>query len=230
MILPPVCYFCDQLLPGNRRIICEDCWRSMEPAGAQFISQMVDRVPERAFGRLFSIFRFTDTFQQLIHLLKYERHTTLAVYFARQAATAFPSLQSSGYHLIVPVPLHPTRYREREYNQSMLFANALAAKLHISASDRILARTRSTVSQTTLNRRERIANVSAAFSVTESPAGKNILLVDDIFTTGSTVNACAIALNAAGCSRVDVLTMGIADDPTGKDNSDLDYERQQEES
>jgi ComF family protein len=111
--------------------------------------------------------------------------------------------------LVVPVPLHPRKLRAREFNQSLLLADRIARRLSLPLSFEHLVRIRDTQPQTELDRRERTRNVRRAFAVRE-PAGfenQRVLLVDDVLTTGATVNDCARALRRAGAQSVCVLTL-----------------------
>jgi ComF family protein len=121
-----------------------------------------------------------------------------------EALPALPALD-----VIIPVPLHPQRLREREYNQSLLLANRLSRQTGIPLLLACLLRIRPTVPQTSLSKKERLTNLRGAFSVSK-PAyiqGKRILLVDDVFTTGTTLNECAKTLRRAGSGHVYGLTL-----------------------
>jgi ComF family protein len=112
-------------------------------------------------------------------------------------------------NLIVPVPLHIGRLREREFNQSLLIADQIGRYLDIPVSCNDLTRTSPSPPQTTLPRKERLRNLRGAFAVPrpDSIADKQILLIDDVFTTGATVNQCAQALRKAGSGDVFALTL-----------------------
>ena len=161
----------------------------------------------RAFDRLFILFEFEDTIRQLIHLLKYKRHLTLASYFAIEASTRFEFSRHNPFDEIIPVPLHPTRKRERGYNQSEEIAVALGSILCIPVKSEHLTRIRFTSTQTRMTRDERDMNVSGAFKCTANLSKKNILLIDDVITTGSTVQACLKVLKDAGAETVDILVI-----------------------
>ncbi|GJL53538.1 MAG: hypothetical protein NPIRA02_06700 [Nitrospirales bacterium] len=111
--------------------------------------------------------------------------------------------------LIMPVPLHATRLRTREYNQALLLAHRLSAHIDIPLNYRTLIRTRETTPQTGLSRHDRLKNLRRCFAVTSPQAitEKNILLIDDVFTTGTTVNECAKTLRKAGSGNVYVVTL-----------------------
>jgi ComF family protein len=119
-----------------------------------------------------------------------------------------PALDS--IDLIMPVPLYVGRLREREFNQSLLLADRIGRHLSMPVSCADLIRIGPSPAQTTLSRKDRLNNLRGAFSVPhpESIAGKRILLIDDVFTTGATVNECAKTLRKAGSSDVFALTLG----------------------
>lgn len=110
----------------------------------------------------------------------------------------------------MPVPLHARRLREREFNQSLLLADRIGRHLNTLVSFTDLIRTAPSPAQTTLTRKGRLKNLRGAFALRhpESIAGKRILLIDDVFTTGTTVNECAKTLRKAGSGDVFVLTLG----------------------
>ena len=112
------------------------------------------------------------------------------------------------YDFLVPVPLHPKRLRRRGFNQARLLLRVWPQ----TPTDGLLVRVRHTQTQTGLNRRQRRRNIRGAFEVTDGDvvAGGRVLLVDDVFTTGATVNECARILRTAGACRVDVLTLARA--------------------
>lgn len=111
--------------------------------------------------------------------------------------------------LIVPVPLHAGRLREREFNQSLLLADLLGRYLNLPVVATALVRVLATAPQTTLTRPERLHNLRRAFAVQNAGnlAGRRVLLIDDVFTTGTTVNQCAKTLLKAGASTVHVVTL-----------------------
>lgn len=148
--------------------------------------------------------------RECIHMLKYERRLLLLNLFD-QLLTEFikAHIDIEEIDYLVPVPLHPTKLREREFNQSHLLCCVIARRFNRQISKRNLIRSKFTPPQTQLPPRERKSNIKDAFSVV-APAlleGKNILLLDDVFTTGSTVNECAKVLKNAGVRNVIVLTL-----------------------
>ena len=148
---------------------------------------------------------------EAIHRFKYSRalwfENFLAGLLIREAAPAL--LSGEKWHCIVPVPLHPVKLREREFNQAALLAAQLARATKIPLDEKILRRVNPTATQTLLTRDARAANMKNAFVVRQGVrlGGKRIVLVDDVFTTGATTNACAQALRAAGAAEVCVWTV-----------------------
>jgi ComF family protein len=116
------------------------------------------------------------------------------------------------YRLVVPVPLHPRRLRRRGFNQSLLLARRISRRYSLPLDFTALRRIRATVPQTELSAAERRKNIRGAFAVfrAQTITEKDILLVDDVFTTGATVEECAKVLLKAGANRVDVLTLARA--------------------
>jgi competence protein ComFC len=146
----------------------------------------------------------------IIHRYKYNR----ALYFEPFLADlllsrAVPALATSTWDLIVPVPLHQTRLREREFNQAERLARHLSAATGIPVETRLLRRSVPTQTQTVLGRPERIANVRRAFAIRRGKSldGQRIVLLDDVFTTGATTSACAKVLKSAGAGEVCVWTV-----------------------
>ncbi len=149
---------------------------------------------------------FQEPVQTLIHLFKYENRFALGKELGELMVQAWPAWRQP-VDLIVPVPLHARRYRERGYNQSERLARYLGERLHIPLETAALQRLRDTQPQVHLSAAERQANVAEAFAVRDGVddhrlLGKHILLIDDVFTTGATLSAAAAALYRVGATAV----------------------------
>jgi len=147
---------------------------------------------------------------EVIHRYKYQRALWFEPFLAQLLIERAQSeLATGSWDWIVPVPLHPTKQREREFNQAERLARRLSAAIHIPMNRRLLRRVVPTRTQTQLDREERAANVRNAFALREKEPlkGKRILLVDDVLTTGATTNACARVLRSAGAGDVCVWTV-----------------------
>jgi ComF family protein len=147
---------------------------------------------------------------EAIHRFKYSRalwfENFLADLLVREAA---PVLCAEPWDYLVPVPLHPLKEREREFNQAALLARRLSRATGIPPKENLLRRVLPTATQTLLTRDQRAANMHRAFAVSRGAEldGKRLVLIDDVFTTGATTNACAEALRDAGAAEVCVWTV-----------------------
>jgi ComF family protein len=171
---------------------------------------------EPAFARATAYGSYEGGLRELIHLLKYGGIRPAANVLGRMLAEAIgelvPNFPSDSV-AVVPVPLYRTKLREREFNHAELIARAAiklspdSSRLHLCAG--VLERRRETPSQTGLTRHQRRQNVKGAFGVAQPEAvkGREVLVVDDVFTTGATVSECARVLRRAGASRVWVATV-----------------------
>jgi len=147
---------------------------------------------------------------EVIHRYKYQRALWFESFLAELLCErARPALLSEPWDWLIPVPLHPTKQREREFNQAKRLALRLSRATQIPVNWRLLARVLPTPSQTLLSREERRANMRQAFKYTgrERVEGKRLVLIDDVFTTGATTGACARVLRRAGAAAVCVWTV-----------------------
>jgi ComF family protein len=151
--------------------------------------------------------------REVIHSLKYENRPELAECLARYLTAVFayepwPALAKT-INGVTPVPLHEQRLTERGYNQSELLAIAFCRSIQLALRPHWLRRIRMTRQQVGLNMQERQENVAEAFAAAPDVAGQSILLIDDVYTTGATLRACANAAMEAGASAVYGLTLAI---------------------
>jgi ComF family protein len=153
---------------------------------------------------------FAPPLQQAIHALKYGGLRVLAPLLAELLAEYWQS-SPLAVEVIVPVPLHSVRERRRGYNQSVLLAEELSKRVHVPVCNDALVRRRNTPPQVSLSRAERRQNVQRAFAVGQAVlAGRRVLLLDDVLTTGATLDACAAPLLEAGAHSVWALTLARA--------------------
>lgn len=156
---------------------------------------------------------YEGSLREAIHRWKYEGKTALTSFFASRMVEGLSRYwDPESFDLLIPVPLHPQRLRERGFNQALLLAKEMSHRTGIPFRKRLLRKSRPTPPQVNLSGGEREKAVRGSFYTTRSEdvKGRSILLVDDVYTTGATVNECARALLKAGAERVDVLTLAHA--------------------
>lgn len=233
LLFPPTCVACDR--PGWR--ICPRCAQLVLPA-PQTICQRCGRAQPTPVDRCdlcrddaaFPLQRaraaalHVSPLREWIHLLKYEGRRDLAPLLARYLVAALdrPDWREIVPRLdaVAPVPLHDERRRERGYNQAELLAQALCERRRLPLRTDLVQRSRLTRSQVGLNRAERRENVQDAFTATSACRGLSVLLIDDVYTTGATLCACASALLKAGVAAVYALTLAIPERPDANDLPD----------
>lgn len=213
LLFPELCPACQESLVANERIICSDCRYNLPYTN--FHSQADNIVAQQFYGKIkveaaYALYYFTKggKVQNLMHHFKYKGMKQIGDLLGNMAGAQLienPIFYTAD--VIIPVPLHKSRLKERGYNQSTLFANGLAQKLNAVIDDNNLQRTVATATQTHKSRFARFENMQEVFAVKnpEKLAGKHVLLVDDIITTGSTLEACGIEL-----LKIPGITLSIA--------------------
>jgi ComF family protein len=206
-------YLCHECLAGLPIVHFPFCDRCGVPVAGKIdhvytCHDCEERQPSYEQAR--SAARFEGAVRELVHQLKYNQAFWVVPDLVDLLEAAFRAhFAESGVALIVPVPLHRARHRDRGYNQSALLAGALSRRLRIPARHRLLRRVKDTGTQTHLTAAARLLNVRGAFHVA-SPrmaAGRSVLLVDDVMTTGATLDECARVLRKAGAARVLALSV-----------------------
>lgn len=218
LFFPQYCRGCSGPLVKGEDILCTRCLTELPKTHYHtrlenpVVSKLAGRLPIR-HGWAFLRFQKGGVVQRLLHQLKYnncpEIGERLGKAYGRELSQS--SLDHE-FDLIVPVPLHRARLRHRGYNQSAHFAKGLSEALNISWDESISFRTQATASQTRKSRAERWENVRDVFSINTrvDVAHKRILLVDDVITTGATLEACGQHLLSCGCSSVSVACIAEA--------------------
>ena len=215
-LLPRICPSCNSKLSIDENFICEYCLSQLD-----FVTP---RIKEIEYKRDFeedgiiedfnSIFQFESdgTLQPLIHQLKYKSNFRIGIYLGNLIAGAYYSeIERWKPDLLIPVPLHHVKKAERGYNQSFYIAKGIASRINIAVSERILIRKKYTQTQTHLSRDKRKENMRNAFLVKkkEKVIGKRCIIVDDVITTGSTINACGLTLKQSGADKIYALSVGL---------------------
>lgn len=225
-LYPPVCQLCgEQRAQPEDGLVCSRCWSQVrfirspicERCGLPFAGNLTTafecancREMELHFSAARSAVVAGGVVLEAIHRYKYQQalwfEPFLADLLVREAA---PVLRAQKWDQLVPVPLHPMKKREREFNQAERLARRLSAATEIPVNTNGLRRVLPTSTQTRLTRQQRAANMRGAFAMTPGVRlhGERIVLLDDVFTTGATTSACARVLQAAGAGEVCVWTV-----------------------
>jgi competence protein ComFC len=223
---PEICQLCEkERATAKDGFVCSRCWQQVrfirppfcERCGLPFEGDLTTtfectncREMELHFSFARSAVVAKSVVLETIHRFKYQNvlwfENFLANLFLREAV---PVLREQNWDFIVPVPLHPVKHREREFNQAESLARHLSHATKIPLNIKLLQRVSPTVTQTLLTREQRAKNMRDAFAVGGGVKlnGEKIVLVDDVFTTGATTSACAQALKTAGAGEVCVWTV-----------------------
>ncbi|HWL53728.1 MAG TPA: ComF family protein [Chthoniobacteraceae bacterium] len=227
LLYPPYCtvcrapaearlHLCPECLAAAPKVcepFCEICSTPFEGAIHSAMTCPACRDEPRVFDFAVAARRSQGVVRECIHRFKYDNHFHLRLPLARWLAETLGDRRLTGtpWKALVPVPLHPLRERERGFNQSAILAGLLAQESGLPVAA-LLRRTRFTRSQTRLGKVDRSENLRNAFELRQSRDVRHhhFLLIDDVLTTGTTVNACARVLKRAGAASVGVLTVARA--------------------
>ena len=192
----PTCLKCARPLPpyGNQRSVCSPC-RSERPY----------------YDRGFALVPYQESVKNIFHQIKFQKKLWLLNIFLKPIRHVQSSIEIGNYEVIVPVPLDSKRERERGFNQALIIAQMLnrSNQKHIPPICNVIQKRKKTLPQSQLRRQERLSNLEDAFCLKKRDRirGKRVLLVDDIFTTGSTINECAKILKENGAEQVHFFTI-----------------------
>lgn len=218
LFFPNYCLACNNTLVKGEEIVCTSCMTEMPQTDYHLYrentlqTRMALRIPV-VYAMAFFKFAKSSRVQHLLHNLKYKNHPEIGVMLGKVYGTKLiDSGLSSEFDLILPVPLHESRKRKRGYNQSAKFADGLSQKLNIPFTDSLLTRAVNTQTQTRKTRLNRWQNVSDVFQIKDNNEikGKHILLVDDVITTGATIEACGQKLLENGCEKLSIACLADA--------------------
>lgn len=235
LLLTADCGVCQHPLePSNITFVCIDCWSKIKWLKAPYcskcgrpLSSTLESIPTFLcpecrrqniyFNRAFIPTLYEGVMKKAIHLLKYNKKTGIMRSLQKIIRSYFNCLNSSfpSLDLVVPIPLHRKKLRERGFNQAELIAKVVAKHLQVRLTKGNLKRTKATTTQTSLDRKERRRNLREAFTVRNRDEfqAKNVLLVDDVYTTGTTIKEAAKVLKEAGVKEVYVFALARAPQP-----------------
>lgn len=227
-LLPPRCTGCSVKVAGHG-FLCSECWQNLQPLSAPFCktcalpfefetedeslcASCMASPPDFDWARAAVLYE--DLGRSLVLQLKHSGTSAVVPVMVQMMSTA---LMGREYDVVVPVPLHRSRFIQRRFNQSILLAKRLAQHTDHPVAAFALKKKKATESQGGLNRKERFRNVGGVFKVLDeqkaSIAGKRVLLVDDVLTTGATASSCSKALKKAGAVEVGVIAFARVGQP-----------------
>ena len=228
-IYPQSCPICKKPVSQDVKGVCENCWsilailpHSFCPYCKSFFEEgdlvlrhhcvFLNRFEDRRIMAVRSLGTFDDCYKTLIHRFKYERKIPLGKRLAQSLGEKIAlDMNLSNCDLVIPVPLHRARKRERGFNQSEILAEGVSKEINVAFLKDVLKRKKNTKDQTHLNVQQRKENVEGAFAVIhpDKVIGKQVILVDDVMTTGATLNECAKMLLEAGAERIFAVTLAV---------------------
>ncbi len=216
IVFPLYCPICGMPLYNRKEIICLNCEVKLPLTG--FAKETGNQVEQLFWGRVpllgaTALFRFEkgSRYQSLLHLLKYKGRKDIGFFLGKLLGQELKDTIYSSADVIIPVPLHPAKERKRGYNQSEIIAEGISHIMEIPINTTMLSRCINTASQTRKNRIERWENMKDVFHLHTIPeAGLRVLLVDDVITTGATMEACALILTEDAGTEVFAVSLAYA--------------------
>ncbi len=202
--------FCRACLAGFKPLPPAHCPRCALPFASGRSAHLCGHCSRKAppFDRVYTAGLYQETLRRAIHAFKYNQAVSLDRPLGKMLNRALP--EPMAVDLILPVPIHSLRLRQRSYNQALLLARELGRCRRVPVNHQLLLRTRPAAPQQGLSARQREQNLRGVFAVSENLSGKRLLLVDDVMTTGATARECAKLLRKAGAERVEVAVVARA--------------------
>lgn len=226
LFFPRHCPVCEQIVLPRGQMICPQCVKKLEPVrqpfclkcGKELESDLMEfcydcsRHP-RTFERNFALLNYNEAASNSMVSVKYRNRREYLDFYGRALCRKFGSmLVRIRPDILVPIPVHPSRMRVRGFNQAQVLAEIIGEILKIPVYEEVLKRSKKTMPQKELDPRERLRNLEQAFEPGKIPAGvRTVLVVDDIYTTGSTMEACARVLKRMGVEKVYGITICVGE-------------------
>lgn len=223
ILYPPRCPVCDRILkPGEqickaceKRIrtvsepVCKRCGKPLQSEQAEYCTDCKKK--QHAYRQGKAVFVYQGSIRESMYRFKYHNRREYAVFYAKEAARLYSDwIRRNEIEVIVPVPMYLWKKRRRGYNQAEVFARALGREWGIPVEDKLVRRVRNTTPQKELNDKERVRNLKNAFQLASNIVEySKILLVDDIYTTGSTMDAVAEQLLSGGAKSIYYICISI---------------------
>ncbi|RCW93863.1 ComF family protein [Winogradskyella arenosi] len=219
LFFPRVCEACNLVLSDNEVVLCTACRHHLPITNFHF--EAPEAVKKTLYGRVklesaTALLHFSKKgpIQQLLHNLKYRGHEDIGLFFGQWLGAELASIDAyKQIDVVIPVPLYKAKLRKRGYNQVAKFSQEIAAALNAEYNDSVLIKVKSAKTQVFKGRIKRWKDDGSLFAIAENTSlrGKHILLVDDIITTGATIESCAIVLSQIADIKLSLATLAIAD-------------------
>ena len=204
LIFPPICGFCEKI---DKNYICNDCIKIVNTIAVN----KQDTYNNKFFKKHLYIFQYEDIIREKLLKFKFENKSYLHRTFAEAILNNKENIKFiEQYDYLIPVPIHKKRKKHRGYNQSELIASTISEEVkNIKLKNNIIKKYKNIIPQSSLNKEQRVKNIINVYKITNKNIIKNkkILLLDDIYTTGSTVNECGRILIEGGCKEVGIITI-----------------------
>lgn len=226
LIYPPQCWLCQASLQDHRQALCQACHekiahnappfcptcsRPLERSHEKLCRQCQKRLPD--FDQAWAAMIYNDAMKELLHQFKYKGKTGLRLFFTECLISFIDRyhIPIDNFDYIMPMPIHGTKHREREFNQTFLLTDLLAKRFSLKISCQNLTRIAHGPAQALLSEKERWTNVQGAFRIRQPHEIKNksLLIVDDLITTGATASEAAKICRRAGAQKVVILALAI---------------------
>ena len=205
-----LCLLCQQKIQPLPKPLCLKCARPIPPFDA-YTTCSSCRAERPHYDRGFALVEYDEPTKLIFHQIKFEKKPWLFEIYGGLLHPSFLPLRFNDYEMIIPVPLDGSREQKRGFNQALMIAKMVKRvdPLYEVPIQKLIKKTKKTTPQSQLRRNQRLTNLNNAFKLNQPQeiSGKNILLIDDIFTTGSTINECARLLKENGAGRVDFFTL-----------------------
>lgn len=207
LIYPQTCGICGKI---NSNALCKKCEINLNKQSENQITKEGTEIEDKYFNELMYIFRYEGKIRKIIIDYKFNEKSYIYVTFVNfllKNKKIFENIKN--YDTIIPVPISKKRQKERGYNQSLLIARKIAEKTNLELMNNCLIKTKNIIEQSKLNKEDRLQNIYGVYELTNRQLieNKKILLIDDIYTTGSTVNECSRILRKANPEKIGVLVL-----------------------
>ena len=205
LLFPNQCLVCNEGEFYSQDPICLDCFQQMTPLPSG--NRVQELTVNNGIYISLSGWDFGDELRKAVHSLKYEDRARIGFFLGKLLGDQLHKKTIQELNYLIPVPLHPVKFRDRGFNQAKWIADGLGQAVQKPVYTKLMKRIKHTISQTTLDRKERLKTMKKAFRINQDVTAKNIGIVDDVLTTGLTISSMAFIVKDAGAKTIVALTM-----------------------